>query len=198
MTTFLLIRHGHTSWVGKALAGHLPGVALSASGHEQAENLVRRLHGTSVSAVYSSPLQRTLETAAPLARSIGVTVIQRPRLIEINFGDWTGRTISELAADEGWNRFNALRSITRIPNGDLMLDVQARMVDELMELHQAHPNQTVAIFSHQDTIKAALAHFLGISLDNFLRFQVDPVAISTVQIAEGGARVLTLNSTGAL
>ena len=93
MTTFLLIRHGHTDWIGKALAGHTPGVGLSKDGQRQAERLAERLRAFPVRAIYSSPLQRTLETAEPISRKFQLQVEPRLGLIEVDFGDWTGQNI---------------------------------------------------------------------------------------------------------
>src|SRR4051794_40025980 len=113
MTTFLLIRHGHTDWVGNALAGRLPGIGLSTSGRVQAQDLLKRLSRLKIDAVYSSPLQRTVETATPLATERGLEVRTREGLIELDFGQWTGMKLSEVEDDPQWKQFNALRSITR-------------------------------------------------------------------------------------
>jgi len=196
MTTFLLIRHGHTEWVGHALAGHLPGIGLSETGRQQAQTLPRRLSRFTIDAVYSSPLQRTVETAQPLADARALSVELRTGLLEIDFGEWTGKTLAELENNDHWKQFNTLRSITRAPGGDLMLDVQRRMTDDLQAIGAVHPNGTVAVFSHQDTIKAALLHYLGMPLDHFQRIQIDPVSVSILQVAAWGIRVLSLNSTG--
>src|SRR5215212_2773666 len=96
MTTFLLIRHALCDPVGRSLAGRTSGVHLNAEGGVQAEALARRLGEVAVSAIYSSPLERALETAAPIAADQGVPVIEAPGLLEIDFGDWTGKTLQEL------------------------------------------------------------------------------------------------------
>src|SRR5687767_14140967 len=141
MTTILLIRHGHTEWIGKAIAGHKPGVGLSETGRQQVADLPRRLSHVPIRAIYASPLQRTCETAEPLARALNLSVQQRPGLIEVNFGEWTGRTMSDLDRDPLWHRFNTQRSTTRAPGGDLMLEVQSRMVDELEALRVRHTGE---------------------------------------------------------
>lgn len=198
MTTFLLIRHGHTDWIGKALAGHTPGVGLSTEGVQQVETLAVRLRHLRVAALYSSPLQRTLETAEPLARELRLAIQPRPRLIEVDFGAWTGKTIVDLEADPVWKRFNTLRSATRAPGGDLMLDVQSRMVDELEDLRLRHTGETVGIVSHQDAIKAAIAHYAGIPLDLFHRFEISPASVSILRLADWGPQIVTVNHTGDL
>jgi len=196
MTTLLLIRHAHTDWIGKALAGHTPGVCLSKDGQRQAERLADRLRAFAIRAIYSSPLQRTLETDESHARTFNIKVEPRLRLIEVDFGDWTGQTVEQLAHDPLWERFNRLRSMTRPPGGDLMLDVQSRMIDELEELRAAWPGETIAVVSHQDAIKAALAHYAGIPLDLFLRFEVQPASVSILQLSDRGPRIMCVNNTG--
>jgi probable phosphoglycerate mutase len=148
--------------------------------------------------VYSSPLQRTLETAEPVARIFGLSVQPRPRLIEVDFGEWTGMTMADLDGDPLWRRFNAVRSSTRAPGGDLMLEVQSRMVDELEELRVRHDRQTIAVVTHQDAIKAALTHYMGIPLDLFHRLEIGPASVSMMQLADWGPRILAVNDTGEL
>lgn len=196
MTTLFLVRHGHTDSLGKSLAGHTPGVGLNMDGIREAERLVMRLQQYPVRAIYSSPLQRALETAEPLSRALDLETQPRLRLIEVDFGDWTGRKFDDLANDPQWRRYNSLRSVTRAPNGDLMLDVQARIVDELEDLRTAHPNDTVVVVSHQDVIKAAIAHYVGMPLDLFQRFEIHPASVSVLHLADWGARLATLNNTG--
>jgi probable phosphoglycerate mutase len=174
----------------------MPGVELDDIGREQACKLPARLKPAPIAAIYASPLERTMQTAEPLSHTLDLPVIPRERLIEVNFGDWTGKTMLELDNDPLWHKFNALRSITRAPGGDLMLDVQTRIVDELEELRMRHPDQTVAIFSHQDAIKAALAHYGGIPLDLFHRFEISPASVSILRLADWGPQIVCINSTG--
>ena len=194
MTTILLIRHGHTAWIGNAIAGHTPGVGLDETGYDQARRLPERLKKTPIQAIYSSPLQRTLETAEPLAQALGLRVEPRLRLIEVDFGEWTGATMQELERDSRWRSFNELRSITRAPGGEQMLEVQARMVAELESIRVQHREETVAVFSHQDSIKGALAHYAGIPLDLFHRFEIGPASISAITLADCGPRIMYINA----
>lgn len=196
MTTFLLIRHGHTALVGKALAGRQAGVPLDEAGLAEAQSLVTRLSGTPVDVIYSSPLDRALQTAQPLASSRKLTVIPRARLAEIDFGTWTGKTLEELATDPLWNRFNAFRSSSRCPNGESMIDLQLRMVAELEELRAAHPDSTVALFSHGELIRATVIHYAGIPIDLCLRIEVFPASVSVLTLADWGARIVCINNTG--
>ncbi len=117
---------------------------------------------------------------------------------EIRLGEWQGLTIQELDQRDDWKRFNTFRSGTPAPGGELMLETQARMVRQLLQLRQKHPTGTVAVVSHGDPLRAVLAFFLGIPLDFVLRFEISPASVSVVQLHEWGARVLCINHTGEL
>ena len=198
MTIFLLIRHATTEMVGRAIAGWMPGEHLSAEGRRQAERFAERLGGARIAAIYSSPLERALETAAPLAERLGLTVQVREGAGEIHFGDWTGRELEELAPVPEWHRFNVYRSGTRIPGGETMLEVQARIAAELERLRHSHPHAAVAVVSHGDVIRAAVVHFAGMSLDLFDRIEIEPASVSVIAVGDYRPRILRLNETGEL
>lgn len=198
MTTFLLIRHATTDAVGKSLAGRKPGVRLNAKGRTQAEVLAARLTEAPIASIYSSPLERARETAEPLARQLNLEVQICNGLNEIHFGEWTGRKLEELAPVPEWQRFNCFRSGTRIPGGELMLEAQARVITELERLREKHPGEVIAVITHGDLIKAAIAHYAGVHLDLFQRIEIDPASVSIVVLSDYGPRILRLNDTGAL
>ncbi len=191
--TILLIRHATNPNVGKGLTGWLPGVSLDASGRKQAEQLTARLEHVPLEAIYSSPLERAIETAEPTARLRNREIVQDPDLGEIHFGEWQGKSFAEIEAHESWSRFNSFRSSTRAPGGELMLEAQARMVRALCGIAARHAGGTVAVFSHGDAIKAALMHFLGIPLDFHLRLEILPASITVVELDSNLARVRAIN-----
>jgi broad specificity phosphatase PhoE len=195
-TRILLIRHGHTDWIGRAFSGHRAGVHLTERGVSQAEALAERLAGSGISAIYSSPLERTLETAEPLARRLGLDITKRERLIEIDSGDWTGEPFADLAPTDRWKRFMSYRSATRIPGGELMLDVQARGVSELEALREKHGEATIAVFSHADVIRFVFAHYAGIAIDLAHRLEIRPASVSTLALGAEDVRILGLNDIG--
>ena len=198
MTTILLVRHGENDLVGRTLAGWTPGVHLNAKGRAQAEALAARLAAAQVRAIYSSPLERAWETAEPLARRLGLPIVRCDAVGEIRFGDWTGRAISEIEADPAFRRFNSDRASARIPGGESMLEVEARMVEALEEMRRRHGGETVAVFSHGDPIRAALAHYLGLSLGLIDRLEVRTGSVSVVVLRDWGPLVLRINDTGEL
>jgi probable phosphoglycerate mutase len=198
MTTFYLIRHGLNDWVDHRLAGWLPDVRLNSRGREQAERLAGRLRPVRFDAVVSSPLERALETAAPLAAVAGVPVQVSDAIGEIRIGEWTGRELADMQTDEGWRRFNVFRGGTRAPGGELMLETQLRMVNEVLHLRARHPAGTVAIVSHGDPLRAAVGYFLGAPIDMFLRLEISPASISVVRMDDWGACVACVNDTAHL
>lgn len=197
MTTFILIRHASCDPVGKAIAGRASGVRLNSAGQAQAAELARRLADLPIGAIYSSPLERSLETAAPLAKNLDLPVVIAAGLNEVDFGDWTGRTLAELDGITGWREFNAHRSSARIPNGETMAEVLARAVDALHRIRQSHPGpgQLVAAVSHGDVLRSVIAYHAGITIDLMQRLVIDPASVSILTFRAGTPQLLLLNST---
>ncbi|EMG35971.1 fructose-2,6-bisphosphatase [Desulfocurvibacter africanus PCS] len=198
MSLFLLVRHGHADNVGKAINGRNAGVELTERGRREVRELAERLRGVGLSAVLSSPLERARQTAAPLAEAVGVQVDVRQELNELNYGQWTGKSYAELQGDPRWKAFNSFRSGTRIPGGETMLEVQARVAGLMLALREEYHGSRVAMVSHADTIRAALMHFLGLPLDFVLRVALQPASVSVLALEEWGAELRCLNHTGAL
>lgn len=196
MTKFLLIRHALTDSVGKQLSGRTPGLFLNEEGKNQAVDLAARLKKYPIAAIYSSPLERAVETATPLAKSHNLSCIASDDFLEIDYGKWTNCTIEELKNDPQFQRFNTFRSCTRIPDGELMSEAQQRIVKGLEKLQKLYPDKTVAIISHADIIKAAVAYYAGIHLDMFHRIEISPASVSIVELYDDTARILLLNETG--
>ena len=198
MTTFLLIRHGETDANGKWLAGRSPGVPLNARGRRQAIQLAELLATPVLAAVYTSPLERALETAEPIARRHGLSPRPVEDLGELLFGEWEGKSFAELDGREDWRRFNTCRGLVRPPGGELMMESQVRMVGQLECLGERHPDEQIALVSHGDPLRSLIAHCMGIPLDFMLRFDIDPGSLSVVRSEPWGTRVLSLNQTGEL
>lgn len=194
----LLIRHGATDWADKRLSGWLPDIHLNEVGRAQVEALPGRLAGIPLAAVYSSPLERALETAQPLADAYQLTVQVRQGLIEAGCGEWAGRTIEELKREELWPLLHLYPSGVRFPGGEALRETQGRMVAELDAIRDAHPGQTVAVVSHADPIKMALAHYTGVPLDLYHRFSISPASITILSMARYGPSLVCMNHTESL
>jgi probable phosphomutase (TIGR03848 family) len=193
MTTFALIRHAEHGLLGHAIVGRAAGVRLSPEGSRQAEALAERLEASSIRALYSSPLERARATAAPSAARLRLEVQIADELNEIEFGEWTNRTLAELHDLEEWRWFNVFRSGSRIPGGEAMVEVQGRMLRLIERLCATHPGETVALISHGDVIKATLAYYLGVPLDLFQRIEISPASISVVRVERYAPEVLLIN-----
>jgi len=200
MPTIYLIRHGDNDYVKTGrLAGHLPGVHLNENGRQQAldlaEALSRQLPNERVKAIYSSPLERAMETADPIARAFNLEIIPRPGLIEIDYGEWQNKSLKGLSRTKVWKRVQAAPSLFAFPGGDSFSEAQNRIVNEIKDLTSRHDEkEAVLCVSHGDPIKLAVAYFIGLPMDLFQRLMVAPASINGLFIDQGVSRLLTLNN----
>lgn len=192
-TTVLLIRHGQTDAVGEWLAGRTEGVPLNQAGRAQAERLRSRLSSVNIAAIYSSPLQRAVETAGPLARERGLRIEPRLELSEVDFGEWNGERFERLATDARWTRFNTCRSMATVPRGERATDVQARVVHVLEDLRIAHPGGTIVCVSHADVIRLAVLYIAGAPVDFIHRFEIAPASVTGLALSEDFPALLHVN-----
>jgi probable phosphoglycerate mutase len=192
-TTAFLVRHAAHDRVGSVLCGRMPGVALGEEGRRQAARLAERLARERIAAVHTSPVERAAETAAPIARRLGLTPRPCAAITEIDFGAWTGLGFDALRDDPAWHRWNERRGEACPPGGEAMTAVQARAVRHVVGLREAHPGSGVVLVSHGDVIKAIVAWCLGLPLDAHARFDVAPASVSALVLWDGGAKLLSLN-----
>jgi broad specificity phosphatase PhoE len=192
MTTILLIRHAYWEGVGQVLAGRREGVRLSQEGVADAARLAAALAAIDLSAVYTSPLERARQTAAPLAGAHGLALRQEPGLLELDFGSWTGQPIAALETDPAWRRFNQERATARIPDGETMAEAVARARGALRDIAGAWGDALVAAVTHGDIIRGLVADALGLPLERLLQLEVDPASVSVV-VSGPPARLALLN-----
>lgn len=198
MARLLLVRHAPTPETGTRLTGRLPGVSLDDAGRARAEGLAERLGGVRLAAVYASPIERTWETATALAKPHRLEPIRHDGLIEVDFGDWSGRTLKSLTRLKAWRAVQVTPSRFRFPGGESVAEAQARAVAACEGIAAEHRRHTVALVTHADVIKAALSHWLGQPLDLFQRVGVAPASVSVVDLPRDGGppRVLAVNTSG--
>jgi probable phosphoglycerate mutase len=198
-TTILLIRHAtNDALANKLLYGRTPGVHLNDEGRTQAQRLADRLAGLELAAVYSSPLERAVETAAPIAARQVLDVVIDPDLIEGDAGEWTGRPLDEVNESSQWREMILHSSGVPLPGGESIWDVQVRMVRAVEAMRAAHPGGTVAVVSHSDALRSLVAHYVGLSVDLFRRLVISPASITTLWLGAGVPRLVGLNDTNHL
>jgi len=197
----LLIRHGENEYTRKGkLAGWTTGVSLNETGRKQAQALAERLKAVPLAAIYTSPLERAQETAAPVAAARGLTPIVRPGLGEVGFGEWTGKSLKRLARTKLWRVVQGLPSAMRFPGGETFRQAQLRFVDAVDEIAQTHkrPKDIVAVFAHSDPIKLAVAYYLGMPIDLFQRIHISTGSVTMLALGRGAPSLVKLNDTGPL
>src|SRR3954454_6385043 len=197
-TLVLLVRHGQTPTTGAMLPGRAPGLHLADKGIEQANAVAERIapFNNRVAAVYASPLERTRETAAPIAKALKQRVRTQRGLLECDFGSWTGQELKALMKLPEWKQVQRVPSQFRFPGGESFIEMQSRITDAISGLVGRHPGKTVVAVSHADPIKAAVAHAMGTHLDLFQRIVISPCSITAILQTPGGPVVLAVNSTG--
>jgi probable phosphomutase (TIGR03848 family) len=197
-TTLVLARHAVTEQTGPLLTGRTPGVDLSEDGRKQAAALAERLADLPVAAVYASPIERTAQTAAAVAERHGLAVHSLTGALEADYGEWTGGKLADLAKTDLWKTVQRAPSRARFPGGESMTEMQARIVGCLEAVVADHPGDIVVVVSHADPIKAAIAHYTGLHLDQFQRIVVSPASVTAFQLSAHGAALVKCNDTGNL
>jgi probable phosphoglycerate mutase len=191
--TILLVRHGHTDAIGRRLVGRLPGWHLTQEGRAQAQRLVETLGAQPVARIYSSPLERAIETAEPLARARGLEIVRDEGLIEVEFGEWSGLAFDELARSPEWERFNTNRATANVPGGEGAAAVQVRIVATLERLATVHRGEAIVVVSHADVIREAILYYAGAPLAMVHRIEIAPASVSAVALGAGEPRILFVN-----
>jgi probable phosphomutase (TIGR03848 family) len=199
MTTLFLIRHGLTEHTGRILYGRLGGMPLDDRGRAQAEQLVARFEPVRLTAIYSSPLERCVQTVEPLAAHQRLDVVTRDGLIEMDAGSWTGKSLARLRRTKRWRDVISAPASFRFPDGgEGFVEAQGRALAEIQRIARRHRRGRVAIATHGDIVRILLSHFEGAPLDAFQRIVVDTASISVVALDGGSPRVLLVNDTGGL
>lgn len=198
MNRLLLIRHALNDWVGKRVAGWTPGISLNEEGRKQAARLAEWLYAVPLEAIYASPLERALETAQPIAKSHDLELQIRDTLGETRYGELDGKSLEEVMKSDLWEQFRAYPSRTRFPGAETIYEVQVRVVGELENLLQTHRNGNIAVVTHADPIRVAVARYIGLPLDLVGRIWVSTASITVLRFDDWGPRLTHLSHTGSL
>jgi broad specificity phosphatase PhoE len=193
-TVFFMLRHAAHDDVGCFLAGRMEGVALGADGRAQACRLAERMRSEHFVAVFSSPRERTRQTATAVSLACNVGPIELcPDLDEVDFGTWSGKTFTELDHDPDWRRWNEERGRAATPGGETMSQVSDRVHSCMRNLACRHGGQAIVLVSHADVIKSAVCHVLDLPIERSFRFDISPASITTIAMGDWGAKLLQLN-----
>lgn len=198
MTTLLLIRHGMNDWVKGRLAGWTPNVHLNDDGRQQVQALAERLRDLPLAAVYSSPLERAVETAEAIAVPAGLMVQIVEGVGEVRYGEWEGGDLKELSKHELWPGVQFYPSGTRFPGGETLGEVQMRAIATLDSLRARHPKEMIAAVAHADLIKLVIAYYIGMHIDLFQRLVINTASVTALAFLPMGPRLLAFNDTGSL
>ena len=196
MPTLLLIRHGENDYVKSSkMAGRLPGVRLNEKGQKQAQALTEALKDVPLKAVYSSPLERAMETASPIAESHKLKIVEEPGLMDTDIGKWQGRSWRVLGLTNAWRIVQNAPSRFRFPDGESFVEAQTRCAIALEKIIKKYgkPKDIIAIVFHADPIRMAVAHFLGMPLDHFQRLSCDTGSLTMLRASESRATLVKLN-----
>lgn len=198
MSHILLVRHGQNEWVSKnRLAGWTPAVHLDEQGKDEVSRLAERLSHLPITAIYSSPLERCMETAAAVAAPFNLETIELEAIGEVRYGKWEGKKIKKLAKKRSWFAVQHYPSRFRFPDGEALRYVQQRAVDAIETLAQRHDEEMIVVVSHADVIKLLLSHYLGMHIDLFQRIGLSPASVSILALSEKGpVRILRMNDNG--
>ena len=196
MPILLLIRHGENDFVktGK-MAGRLPGVHLNERGQKQAQALGEALKDVPITAIYSSPLERAMETATPIADARKLKIVQEADLMDADIGKWQGKSIKIVRLTKVWKIVQNAPSRFRFPEGESFPEIQTRISSAFEQIIKNHnkPQDIIAVVFHADPIKLAISHFLGLPLDNFQRLSCDTGSLTAIHASDSGANLVKLN-----
>jgi len=196
MPLILLIRHGENEYVKSSkMAGRIPGIHLNEHGRKQAQALGEALKDFPITAIYSSPLERAMETAEPIAQTHKLEIIQEPDLMDADIGKWEGKSWKVLRLTKAWKIVQHAPSRFRFPDGESFPEAQTRYANVLERIAKKHhkPKDIIAVIFHADPIKLVISHFLGLPLDHFQRLSCNTGSLTMLQVSESGANLVKLN-----
>jgi probable phosphoglycerate mutase len=194
MTTILLIRHGENDSIGHYMPGRTPGLGLNAAGKAQAGQVADCLAGVKLDRIISSPLDRTRQTAAPLAARTGLVMELVEGFIEMDPGDWTSRPFTELFQDPLWTQLRSDPQDAGYPGGETFIATQERLWQSTQQVLKETSQGTVAIFTHADCVRLITAAALRIPLSHYNRMLIDTASLTVINFRASGAVVEVLNN----
>jgi len=198
---FFVVRHGETAWnkLGR-FQGHTD-IRLNDRGQSQARETAVASEDWGCTAIYSSPLVRTVQVAEEIAKVTPMTVTHESRLKELSLGDLEGVTGEEMR--NGWPAlFAAWRSEPEnmsMPNGESLAQLRDRTWQVILDIEQKHlPDESIVVISHNFAIRSIISELLGVPLAYFHRMSLHLASVCTFDSDERGRRLTGYNSTSHL
>lgn len=198
MLKILLVRHGETDWNREHRIMGAEAIPINVNGRRQAKELRQAIQGLDIDAVYTSPILRAKETAQILFQGRSLVLQDDDRLVEVNYGDWTGRTFEEIRRDPGYIPYYLRMETPIAPNGDTLQQVQERAMDFFQDVQVNCADQTVVVVSHADWIKCMLMQILEIPFQSMWRFNINNLSVSVIEASSQGSRVICINQRASL
>ena len=184
-TRILLVRHGQTGWnegAGQVRYRGQTDIPLDKVGHAQARALALRLSSKSIAGIYTSPLQRAVQTAGPAAERLGLTVTPHPGLLDMNLGEWQGRVKAEVEREEPelWDLWMTDPDRWSVPGAESLAGVRERAVLRTLALVPEFADRRFVIVSHRSVLKLLAGALLGMAGGYFWKFYLDNAGYSVL------------------
>ncbi len=197
MIQVLIIRHGRTEWNRVERFRGRADIDLDELGKKQAEATAGRIAGWDISAIYGSPLRRTMTTAGILADRLHLTAQSLPGIADIDFGKWQGLTPAEARARDGelYSRWLKKPDTVTFPGGESLSEVRARAASAVDEIINSCEEKTVAFVSHNVVCKLLILHFIALDNSHFWQIGQEVSAVNLFHIRDGIPSAMLLNDT---
>lgn len=198
MTTLLVVRHGQTAWNQEERFRGRADLPLDETGLKEAEMVARRIAaGYRPAAIYTSPLQRAVQTAEIIAQHLGLSAQPHGGLLDLDYGDLTGLSPVEAQAQHAglYHTWLAAPHTVRFPNGESLAAVQDRVASLMHQVTIDHPRETVVLVSHLAVCRVLLCCLLGIHNGHVERFQVDHASLTICQVDQSTKTLVVANDT---
>jgi broad specificity phosphatase PhoE len=199
-TQILLVRHGETAWNASEVFRGQIDVPLNENGIKQAQLLGKYLSKKKIDVIYSSPLQRAMETAEAIADGRSLEINVAPALIDMNFGEWQGLTVTEVKRrfSEVYKSWLETPAETIIPTGESLEDVRNRAYAFLRDAIVKHAGMNIVLVSHRVILKVLICALLGIGNAGFYNIRLDTAGITCFEVGNGQVVLVSHNDTSFL
>lgn len=195
MTRLYIVRHGSTAWNEIVRFRGSADIALSEKGREQAEALSQLFREVPLSAIFSSPQRRAMETVSIINRYHSLPIQEREELKSVNYGDWEGRLLEEVARDypQLYREYIEHIESFRFPQGETLDDLRKRALSVVEEALLSFPGGQILVVTHQVVSRVLICALIGIDNSFYWRIGQDPGCVNAFDFQEGEFILRLLN-----